>query len=348
MPDGIITKANLALARLLGYPNASALIGTSMLDLVDNKSFPDFPQVFQPGAADATRESVQPMTVWIRSKNKGDSFPCSLHSKYIANAAGRVVAVNIAIVDERRYAETFDKMHGEQEIMMKKEKIKQEFIAVASHELRTPIQPILGFALLAKKGMVSQEVAWDAVLQEARRLQQLATDILDVSRIEAGSLIYEFGKEKINELLRSLVASYRVDISQAIELKIMHDASELDFEVEIDRSRISQVFSNLISNAIKFTEKGSIAIETKALIDRNEFEIRVTDTGKGLSEQIMTVLFEKFATMGHGNVQNKKGTGLGLFITKSIVEGHKGSITACNNSGGGATFTVRLPISQHR
>lgn len=226
----------------------------------------------------------------------------------------------------------------------KRDKVKDEFIAVASHELRTPIQPILGYAYMAKKGKVSQEEAWDAVLKEARRLQKLANDILDVSKMESGNIIYFMDNEKINRLLVSAANSVKSELPANVEISVEFDQADADLEIWIDRSRMTQVISNLLGNAVKFTERGRIRIITRALHNENKIEIRISDTGRGISDDMLPLLFEKFATRGHGNVQNHKGTGLGLYICKAIVNGHNGEISAFNNSDAGATFVITLPI----
>jgi len=227
----------------------------------------------------------------------------------------------------------------------KRDKLKDEFIAVASHELRTPIQPIIGYAFLAKKGKVSQEEAWDAVLKEARRLQQLANDILDVSKMESGNIMYFMNNDKINALLVSIANSIKNELPPNVNISVEFGEAEADLEIWIDRSRITQVISNLLNNAMKFTERGRIRILSKALHNENKIEISVTDTGRGISDEMMPILFQKFATRGHGNVQNNNGTGLGLYLCKAIVNGHNGDISAFNNSEGGATFVITLPIS---
>lgn len=227
----------------------------------------------------------------------------------------------------------------------KRDKLKDEFIAVASHELRTPIQPIIGYAFLAKKGKVSQEEAWDAVLKEARRLQQLANDILDVSKMESGNIVYFMDNDEINTLLVSIANSIKNVLPPNVNISVEFDEAEADLEIWMDRSRITQLISNLLNNAIKFTERGRIRILSKALHNENKIEITVTDTGRGISDEVMPILFQKFATRGHGNVQNNKGTGLGLYLCKAIVNGHNGDISAFNNSEGGATFVITLPIS---
>jgi signal transduction histidine kinase len=227
----------------------------------------------------------------------------------------------------------------------KRDKLKDEFIAVASHELRTPIQPIIGYAFLAKKGKVSQEEAWDAVLKEARRLQQLANDILDVSKMDSGNIVYFMDNDKINSLLVSIADSVKNVLPPNVSISVEFDEAETDLEIWIDRSRITQLISNLLNNAMKFTERGRIRILSKALHNENKIEINVIDTGRGISDEMMPMLFQKFATRGHGNVQNNKGTGLGLYLCKAIVHGHNGDISAFNNSEGGATFVITLPIS---
>lgn len=226
----------------------------------------------------------------------------------------------------------------------KREKVKDEFIAVASHELRTPIQPILGFAFLARKGKMKQEEAWDGVLKEARRLQQLANDILDVSKMESGSMMYFMENERVNQILVSMANSVKNDLPSNVQISVEYPEADANIEIQLDRSRFIQVISNLIGNAIKFTENGSIKIQSKTLRNENKIEITVSDTGKGLSVDILPLLFQKFATKGHGNVQNHKGTGLGLFICKAIVSAHNGDMSAFNNKDGGATFVITLPI----
>lgn len=225
-------------------------------------------------------------------------------------------------------------------------KAKDEFIAVASHELRTPIQPILGYALLARKGKISQDVAWDGVLKEARRLQQLANDILDVTKIDSGNLSFLLKNEKINELISSIVDGLRGELQAGVEMTVVHDETYREIELSVDRSRIAQVLSNLIGNAMKFTNAGTIQVITKVNSEQNVFEIRVTDTGTGIPTEIIPALFEKFVTKGHGDVKNNKGTGLGLYISKAIVEMHGGKIIAFNNNTQpGATFLITLPLS---
>jgi signal transduction histidine kinase len=121
---------------------------------------------------------------------------------------------------------------------------------------------------------------------------------------------------------------------------------EHDVEIELDADRISQVLTNILGNAAKFTEKGKIKIETSRASDDNSLiEIRISDTGGGIPEEILPRLFEKFATKDVGD-SAKHGIGLGLYISKAIVRAHNGKISAFNNSEGGATFVISLPTEQ--
>jgi signal transduction histidine kinase len=234
----------------------------------------------------------------------------------------------------------FENMREE---LKRKERLKDEFISVASHELRSPIQPIMGFIDLAKKGYVKPEEAIDGILPQARRLQQLANDILDVTRIEGDSLRCIMEKVRISEVVSEVVEAAKVNLdgSVSIETKVVNGAQAI--EIDADKARVVQVLSNLVSNAVKFTKMGTIRVETRASVERNFVEIRVSDTGGGIPEEVLQNLFGKFVTKSVGK-DNQHGTGLGLFISKAIVTAHNGIISGSNNKDGGATFVVMLPI----
>lgn len=223
--------------------------------------------------------------------------------------------------------------------------LKTEFIGVASHELRTPVQPILGYVELAKKGYITSEQALEGIQKHARHLRQLSSDILDVSRIESGNMEYSFERIKICALLQEVVAAARVNPNRSKEVEIKA-ALDDDAEVMADRIKLLQVFSNIVDNAIKFTERGVIQISSHVDREKKQVQVRISDTGQGISDKILDRLFDRFATFSKGN--KKGGTGLGLYICKAVVNAHKGEIVAKNNSeeerGKGATFTVMLPI----
>ena len=219
---------------------------------------------------------------------------------------------------------------------------QKEFINIAAHELRNPIQPILGLSevLRSKKeeGRKGQEELLDAIIRNAKRLQRLADDVLDAARIGNKSL--KLNKERFNldEILSNAVKDYGNQIEKVIDSKIKITYVHADIFIEADKGRITQVICNLISNAAKFTTEGSITIATER--KSSQIVISIKDTGTGIDSEILPKLFTKFATKSETG-----GTGLGLFISKSIIEAHGGNIWAENNTDGkGATFYFSLPL----
>jgi two-component system, OmpR family, sensor histidine kinase VicK len=239
-------------------------------------------------------------------------------------------------------------------------KMQNEFINIAAHELRTPIQPILGLSqvLQSKIGNsnnIEYQELLDTIVRNAKRLQQLTENILDVTRIESQSLQLKKELLSINEVISSILADYGGSTSISNNnniIKKVHNgnndvkitfSSKNDIFVMADRSRLYQVFANLLTNAIKFTKEGSITIIVQRKDDyvNKEAVVMIRDTGVSIDPQIMPRLFTKFATTSF------EGTGLGLFISKGIVEAHGGKMWSENNTDGrGATFYFSLPLSR--
>lgn len=219
------------------------------------------------------------------------------------------------------------------------DKAQKEFINVAAHELRTPIQPILSLTESLKSDVTTVEGRdiLEIIIRNAARLQQLAEDILDVARIESKTLHLNFDHINLNDLLLPVIREFKGQLdSRNREINLILESRE-DITIKADKSRISQVMSNLITNALRFTRHGNIII--KAIKENNEVIITVQDTGQGIAPDVMPRLFTKFTT------KSPTGTGLGLFISKSIVEAHGGVIHGENNKdGSGATFSLTLPL----
>ncbi len=220
------------------------------------------------------------------------------------------------------------------------DRLKDEFISVASHELRSPIHPILGYASMAKDGMIDNKEALDVIYKQAIRLRQLANDILDVSRIESGTLPYCMKEINIHEILSNCVEAIVPNVNTAVS--VVTDFDKQEVEMTGDGERLTQVFTNLLGNALKFTRKGKISAETR-VVNPNSISVTISDTGGGIPKEILPRLFNKFVTKKVGE-EEVHGTGLGLFISKSIVEAHGGKISAYNNDAGGATFKIELPL----
>jgi len=223
--------------------------------------------------------------------------------------------------------------------------MQKEFINVAAHELRTPIMPILGEAELIENDISDNESATiskeqvSSIIRNAKRLDRLAADILDVTNIEGKSLKLNKTPFDIDEILSQLVTEYsrQIENDMAKNRKVKITYEPLHVKILADKYRITQVISNIINNAIKFTDEGIIAII--ANVESAILKIRITDTGKGIDKEISSRLFDKFVS------RSEQGTGLGLFISKNIIESHGGKITGFNNeNGSGATFIFTLPL----
>ena len=223
------------------------------------------------------------------------------------------------------------------------DKLQKEFINIAAHELRTPTQSILGYAeILEMESERSRQLA-NPILRNAIRLQRLTGDILDVTRIESQTLRLNKEEFDLNEVISNVIKDFKSQIDSE-KIKLVYEYSRVNnIIVNADKNRLNQVISNLISNSIKFTqgEWGTISITTKNEQNSKAITISVKDTGKGIDPEIIPRLFTKFAT------KSETGIGLGLFISKSIVEAHGGRIWAENNKDGkGATFYFTLPVSK--
>ena len=224
--------------------------------------------------------------------------------------------------------------------------MQKEFINVAAHELRTPIMPILGEAELIENDISESDYARvskeqiSSIIRNAKRLDRLAADILDVTNIEGKSLKLNKASFDIDEILSELVTEYsrqiESDFAKNKKLKILYEP--IHIKIFADKYRITQVISNIINNAIKFTDQGVINIIGN--VNSTELSVQISDTGKGIDREIISRLFDKFVS------RSEQGTGLGLFISKNIIESHGGTITGFNQENGtGATFIFTLPLN---
>jgi signal transduction histidine kinase len=242
-----------------------------------------------------------------------------------------------------------------------RDKLKDEFINVAAHELRTPIQPILGLTeylhfskLRPNNGSSSntlltvqqEELVLDIILRNSKRLMQLTEDILDVTKIESGSFHLKKEKFDFNKMIMELLDEYRQTVNgNSDNVALYYEGNKSGpIIIEGDRNRLCQVVNNLLSNAFKFTTtKGSIRVIIERYVNSNKIIVKIKDTGIGIHPDILQKLFTKFATKS-----DTGGTGLGQFISKSIIEKHGGRIWAeDNNFNGktGATFAFSLSIN---
>ncbi|MGC2572067.1 MAG: ATP-binding protein [Candidatus Nitrosopolaris sp.] len=232
------------------------------------------------------------------------------------------------------------------ERLKESDKMKNEFINVASHELRTPIQPILTLSAVLRPKIqdVRQQELLDIIIRNAKRLMHLTESILDVTKIENQSLILKKERFDLNDIVINVMNDITLGSEFINNKNIRLSYMPQHILLEADRVRIIQVISNMLANAVKFTKEGTITITSE--IKDSAALVSVKDTGQGIHAEILPQLFTKFGAKAppHG-VQ--KGTGLGLFISKNIIEAHGGKIWAENNTNGnGATFTFSVPLRE--
>jgi len=231
------------------------------------------------------------------------------------------------------------------------DRMKDEFISVASHELRTPVTSIKGFlGLLVEEqtGPLNQEQRnyMDAIKRNTLRLERLVSDLLDVSRFESEMIGLERSNFNLFEVVDQVVAELQSE-SDGNPLRIRRSDSQENVSVYGDRSRISQILVNLIGNAIKYSGAGdAIDIEiVRPTQDSAVVQVNIMDQGPGIAPHDMERLFEKFFRADNSSTRSTAGTGLGLAIAKALVELHGGGIWAESELGKGSTFSFTLPAS---
>jgi signal transduction histidine kinase len=218
--------------------------------------------------------------------------------------------------------------------------LEKEFINLAAHELRTPSQSIVGYSEMLKVLPKRNKQYEEAILRNAERLYSLVTNMLNIARIESQTM--ELNKTIFD--LNIKIDNVIKDISQQLELRRDNKVT-IEFKpigkinITADKEKIFQVFSNLLNNALKFTNQGTIIITVKQKEKTNQVVVTVKDSGPGIDPEILPHLFTKF------KAKSEKGLGLGLYISKNIIEAHHGKIEAYNNPNSkGATFVVTLPL----
>ena len=266
------------------------------------------------------------------------------------------------------YATIFETLWKELELMRRsnlfeksrsQESSKSDFLSIAAHELRDPIQPVLGLAemLQSRKKVDAQEQEefLAIIIRNAKRLKALTENILDLTIESQSSLNLHRETVDLQEVIRDAVSDIKsqlpknhmvmINVEDSFVVEKRGDTTSGVMLLQVDRFRLTQVVSNLLSNAIKFTELGKILVKIETRLDdsnNRQAIVSIKDNGPGIDASIAPRLFEKFATKS----DKSSGLGLGLFVSKTIIESHGGRIWAQNNADGkGATFTFSLPLS---
>jgi signal transduction histidine kinase len=248
----------------------------------------------------------------------------------------------------RWLAEDTQKLLAEQnERLVEADRLKDEFVALISHDLRTPLTSIIGYVELALDASLSPKLDQErrsyleVVSRNSERLVRLVDDLLFVARVQAGRLILNASEFDLSELALEAVEAARPRAEQSgLAISFLGDSP---VHIEADRGRLFQLLDNLISNALKFTPAGG-RVDVRAVSSHERATLEVSDTGIGLPAGDAERIFERFFRATEAVTEQIPGTGLGLFIARAIAEAHGGSISASAREGGGTTFRIQLPL----
>jgi PAS domain S-box-containing protein len=347
--DGTIVTWNKGAATIYGYDAAEVVGRTVSLLIPQEKSaeLDDLPARLRRGETVSRYETT-------RLKKNGDIIEVSLTVSPTKNAEGRIVGASTIAQDitprkrlERQLQEKNRLMEEQYQIVQEANRLKSEFLANMSHELRTPLNAIIGFAQLMHDGKVGpvsaehQEYLGD-ILNSGRRLLELINDVLDLARIESGKMEFCPAAVKLSNLVEQVCMILK---SPTINKRLKIE-TELSPEVEdlfIDPAKFKQVLYHYLSNAIKFTVDGGV-VSIRALSEANDrFRLEVRDTGLGIARDRIDELFLEFKQLEAGLSKKHQGTGLGLALTKKLVEAQGGQVGVLSSVGVGSSFFAILP-----
>ena len=227
---------------------------------------------------------------------------------------------------------------------------RSDFISTVSHELRTPLTAMkegIAIVLDGSAGPVNhdQKEFLDLAKRNVDRLARLINQVLDFQKLESGLMVFDIKEEDINTAIKDVCQTMSVSAKQK-GLELVCQLQEGLVSIYFDRDKIIQVISNLVNNAIKFTDKGTITLNTAK--GNNFVQVSVRDTGVGVKKEDLSKLFQKFSQLGNVNERKTGGSGLGLAISKEIIEKHHGKIWAESRPGEGTVFHFLLPIKERR
>jgi two-component system, OmpR family, sensor histidine kinase VicK len=283
------------------------------------------------------------LIIETRDDTKDNSYDASGLAAY---SNSKQIALSYASIFESLWiqAELYKQLKEANKQLKVHDKMQKNFINVAAHELRTPIQPIIGLTeiVYSKIQNTEQRELLDTVVRNAKRLQRVADDIIDVTTIESQSLKLNKEELNLNDVITNIIDDYKTHIVNGnYKMKLYFKPFKQTFVVDGDKERIVEVISNLLGNAIKFTKEGEIFVSIGKKEDNNNNYVLVTvrDSGEGVDPEILPKMFSKFIT------KSFEGLGLGLYISKNIVEAHGGKMLGKNNDNGiGAEFGFTLPL----
>jgi PAS domain S-box-containing protein len=340
--DGRIIDGNLAAARALGFAGIAELIGLRPID-ISPPTQPDGGASEELGnryMMEALRDGVH-RHEWDHRHVDGHVVPMRITlAKMRLDRADALFASGQDIAETRKLERSLRKASEEAGAASR---LKSQFLANMSHEVRTPLAAIMGVAELGRDAQTLAEARelFDTVAGAGQTLLSLANDLLDVSRLEAGRLRIEEGTVDLKQLVRQSVGLLQAQAkAKGLSLEMQFEPDE-SLTVKSDRVRLGQVLTNLVSNAVKFTEAGGVTVRTK--VKAGLLTLRVTDTGVGMSPSQQERLFEPFTQVDESASRRHGGAGLGLALSRQIARLMGGDLTLESEAGKGSTFTCTVP-----
>lgn len=293
----------------------------------------------------AVSAAVIILIIFIIRWNKSLDIAVKQRSAELKESNDQLVQANSALSEYNvQLGNAFEMVVKANEQLETHDRMQKEFINIAAHELRTPVQPLLGVADILEANVTGAErieisrAELEMIIRNAKRLERLSLDILEASRIESKSLVLQKEVIDLNEEVRRMISDAKNSLGDK-KLEINTELAREPTIVEGDRLKLFEIISNLLSNAIKFTDAGIITVKVEK--SGNDAVVAIQDSGSGIDAEVIPNLFTKFVS------RSNSGTGLGLYISKSIVEAHGGRIWGQNNPDGkGATFGFSLPLHQ--
>ncbi len=334
------TFVNPALAEMLGY-SGKELLGTPAADFLDSAGERKMKEMMK--RRKAGKKDRYELDFY---KKDGKKMRALVSASPVKDEKGNYAGSLAGIIDitaEKAAEEELRKAYAE---LMKVDEMKDDFMNIAAHELKTPLVTVIGYLDILQSGRMGklseeQKNSINIAYRNTRRLQLLINDIIDITKLESGTMRFNVKKFGPAKAILNVASDFR-ERAKEKRLHLKVDLPHKLKTITADERRVAQVLANLIDNAIKFTDKGAITISAKP--GKNHLDISVTDTGKGINPSDMDKLFEKFF-IGEQVLQKIGGTGLGLAICKGIALAHGGDILVGSKRGKGSTFTFRLPYT---